>query len=831
VAAQSGDSFEREIENATQSFDDGKGSGAARASLFLKGKILGSDLLTVAYDSDKPNDTPLFRDIQPDQYYPVYGDSSVKGFDAQSTGKLYVRVDHGTSYALYGDYSTQSDNPARVLTQYSRALNGAKYHLEDAGLSVDGFASYTNSTQVIDEIPANGTSGPYQLSARNPVLNSQRVDMITRDRNQPSIVLNDVTLTQFTDYAIEPFSGQILFKAPVASFDASLNPVYIRVTYEVDDGGPSYWVAGADAREKLGGAFTLGGTYIRDQNPVNRQTIDGANFLWSPNRGTTVVGEFAQTQSDLAGSGGAHRIELKHQDAKMQARIYAVQTDTEFDNPSSTYNAGAAEYGAKVSYAFDANNRLLFDALKTTTAAGVLTSPLSIPLAGIAPGVAGAGSREGESLALEHTLPKHLKLTTGIRRVDSNAQPTQELAVGAVPNDYTSARARLDAPVPDLPKANAFVQYEQALDDTGRKDATLGANYQLAPQTKFYVTHQTSNSLSGDYGLNPTQQNMDTVVGLDTTYMENAKLFDEYRVGDGVDGRSATAAFGLRNLWNLAPGFGLSTSLQEVHPVSGVISDDATAVTAALSYTADPNWKGTTRVEWSRSETAETWLTSVGGAVKVDADITGLARGVYNEQISTTPGSGGVYLRQVQLGMAYRPVDNDVWNALAWIEHKRSADATQGAGLETDESANILSTNVNFQVNADWVLDGRYAFKRAVDYASGAATPYTTQLIGGRSIWDLNRNWDLGVQYFIELGGGGAPARQQAFGTEVGYLVMKNLWLSIGYNIAGFTDHDLTSEDYTQRAFYLRLRFKFDENLFKPRSNAEPIPAGAAVMQ
>src|SRR5204862_6131481 len=124
--AQSGDAFEREIQSTSQSF--GKGGAAARSSLYLKGKVLGSSLLTLAYDSDKPSDTALFRDIQPDQFYPVYGDSSVKGYDAQSTGKLYVMVQNGTNYVLYGDYSTQSDNPARQLTQYPRALNGGKGH-------------------------------------------------------------------------------------------------------------------------------------------------------------------------------------------------------------------------------------------------------------------------------------------------------------------------------------------------------------------------------------------------------------------------------------------------------------------------------------------------------------------------------------------------------------------------------------------------------------------------------------------------------------------------------------------------------------------------------
>lgn len=828
---QNGDTFEREIQSASRSFANGKDSAAARSSLYLKGKVLGSSLLTLAFDSDKPSDTALFRDIQPDQFYPVYGDSSVKGYDAQSTGKLYVRLDHGTSYGLYGDYSTQSDNPARVLTQYSRALNGAKTHIEEGNLTVDGFASYTNSTQAIDEIPANGTSGPYQLSKLGGVINSQQVDIVTRDRNQPSIVLTAVPLTQFTDYAIEPATGQILFKAPVPSLDASLNPITIRVTYEISSGGPRFWVGGIDLREKLTDDFTLGGTYIRDANPSNQQNLRGSNFLWNLTPDTTLVGELAQSQSDLLGSGDARRIELRHTDPRLQTRVYAVQTDPTFSNPSSTYTAGAAEYGAKIGYAIDDKNRLVVEALKTTTSGSVIQTPSSIPLAGAPTSVAGGASREGESIGIEHSLPMNVKLTTSLRHVDANAQPTQPLAAGAVPNAYTSARVRLDTPVPGVPKANAFAQYEQALDDANRKATTVGATYQVAPETKLYATHQTSNSLSGDYGLSPSQQNYATVGGIDTTYMKDGQLFNEYRVGSGIDGRSAEAAVGLRNLWHLAPGLGLSTSIQQVHAISGVVNDKATALTGALEYTANPDWKGSTRLEWSKSATSQTWLSSVGVAAKLNPDITFLTRGSYNQQTNAVAASGAIRLSQAQFGLAYRPADSDAWNALARVEFKRNQNSTLGVGQNIDEAANIFSMHANYQPNGSWVINGRYGVKLATDYSGGIASSYTAQILGGRSTWDLSSKWDAGVQYYIECGGNGRSSRQQAVGAEVGYLVMKNLWLSVGYNIKGFTDRDLAAEDYTQRGFYLRLRFKFDENLFKPRNNTQPLQASAVTMQ
>ncbi len=168
----------------------------------------GDYLLTLGYDSDKDGRERLFRDIQPDKFYPVYGDSSVKGYDAQSTGHLYVRVDKNKSYLLAGDLSTQSISQARTLGAYNRSLSGVKEHYSSGGQVVEVFASRSAQRQIVQEIPANGTSGPYEIRAGSFVENSERVEIITRDRNQPSIVLDTSTLSRFSDYELEPFTGR-----------------------------------------------------------------------------------------------------------------------------------------------------------------------------------------------------------------------------------------------------------------------------------------------------------------------------------------------------------------------------------------------------------------------------------------------------------------------------------------------------------------------------------------------------------------------------------------------------------------------------------------------
>jgi hypothetical protein len=181
-------------------------------------------LLTAGFDSEKETRERLFRDIQPDEFYPVYGDSATKGYDAQSTGRLYVRIDKKKCYLLYGDFITASQSEARSLGNYSRSLTGIREHYEKSRIAANLWASHDSSRQIIEEVPANGTSGPYFFRIANGIVNSEKVEIITRDRDQQAIILQSVPMSRFTDYEFEPFSGRILFKAPVASLDPNLNP-------------------------------------------------------------------------------------------------------------------------------------------------------------------------------------------------------------------------------------------------------------------------------------------------------------------------------------------------------------------------------------------------------------------------------------------------------------------------------------------------------------------------------------------------------------------------------------------------------------------------------
>ena len=805
--AQSADVFEREIESVSRSFDGGKDAVAARSALFLKGKVLGSTLLTLAYDSDKPSDITLFRDIQPDQFYPVYGDSSARGFDAQSTGKLYVMVQNGTNYALLGDYATQSDNPARQLTQYARALNGAKGHWQLGTVAVDGFASETSTTQSVVEFRANGTSGPFQLDLRG-VANSQQVDLITRDRNQPAIILNDTPLTPFTDYAIEPYTGLLLLKNPVASIDASLNPVYVRVSYSVDAGGPKHWVEGADARLPLSRGFTLGATAIHDADPTNELTLQGVNLTGKLGEHTTGTAEVARSNTDLQGAGTGERVDIRQDGTTLQAHLWGVRTQADFYNPNSLQSAGESQYGAKATYRLDERDSLVAESLKTSNS------------------TTGA-QQTGAELKVEHSLPGNAKLEVGLRHNRANAEsvlsapalpgtstpivPAGAAAPGASAQvGYTSARMRLTVPVPGVKGAEIFGLAEEAIDGSGGREDALGGTYAVNATTRIYAQHDFINSLNGPYTLNPSVSQYSTVAGISSALPDTTQLFNEYRVAGGVDGRSSEAATGLRRLWKLSDGIGLSASVQRIAPLSGTVTDESNAISLGADYTAARDWKASAQAQWQTSANSHSWLFTAGMARKLDADWTLLERALYSRQSELAAG-GGRELARLQSGFAYRPVDSNVWNALGQVEYKRDFDTTLGPGLSLDERAWILAGNLNVQPSRGWQISGRYAAKRAIDRSDSLASHSFTQLAGARSIWDVSARWDAGVQGYRTWGAGAA---QYAVGVELGYLVWKGLRLSLGCNAKGFEAPDLAGEAYTQRGVYLHLSFKFDESLF-----------------
>lgn len=797
------DSFEREIKHLSRAWNGGKGDQAARAALFIKGKIRGDYLLTLAYDSDKDTKERLFRDIQPDEFYPVYGDSSVRAFDAQSTGRLYLRVDHKKSYLLYGDYNTAVGMDNRQLSNYNRSLTGVKQHFENSRVSVNAFASRDTTKQAIEEFPANGTSGPFQLASAKGLVNSEKIEVLTRDRNRSNLILRIQSLVRFVDYEIETLTGRILLKAPIASLDENLNPQSLRVTYEVDQGGPEFWVAGADVQFKVTDRIEVGAMVADDRNPVEKFRMMGINAVARIADKSFIIAEIAHTSREKFGtasslgevSGLAKRVEIKHNSSDVEGNLFVARSEAGFDNPNASISKGRTEAGGKLSYRIDQKTQLRGELLVTSDNQA-------------------NSRREGILLGLERTLTQTLRAELAIRHArDNQATPVPGAASKDAQTEVTTVRARLTGDIPGVKGMSSYAEAEFDVQDTGRKILATGADYQLPNNGRLYARHEFASSITGPYGLNNQQRQNATVVGINTDYMKDGNVFSEYRIRDAVSGGDAEAALGLRNMWTLAEGVKLQTGFEKVHALSGTGNAESTALTFGLEYTANPLWKASSRLELRDGKTQDSILSTVALASKLSRNWTFLGRNTLSILKNKGQSIGENKQDRLQLGVAYRDTDADLWNALARVEHRAEEDTTQ-PNVTLKRTVEILSVHANWQPIKPFTFSGRYAAKRVNENSNGLSSRNSTQLLSGRAVWEIAPRWDASLNMSTMLGNGTA-AKQYGLGLELGFMVMENLWLSAGYNWFGYRDADLTAGDYTNKGVYVRLRYKFDEDLFQ----------------
>ena len=897
VPVRENDGFDQELKGFTKDFNGGKSAFGARAAVYLKGKVKGDYLLTLAYDSDKDTSKQLFQEIDPNAFYPIYGDSSVRGVDAQSSGKLYVRIDDKLNYLLLGDFTTIDSNPARSLSQYSRSLNGVRAHYEEGKVIANTFAAQQALQQVTDEFPARGVSGPYSVSNPNGVTGSEKVEIITRDRYRPTNIIKITPVSRNLDYEFEPFSGQILFRAPVPSFDDQLNPVSIRVTYEVDQGGDKYFVYGGDVALKLTPGITVGVAAARDENPSAPYEILGANVALKLSPNTQLIAEVARTNSvvntntatgfnsnvsstfaNKSGEfeGTAGRVEIRHADEALRYKAYGLRSSEDFNNASSGITGGRTELGGTGSYRVN----------ETVTVTGELLSSRDR--------IIGSENDQG-TVAVDLRMSDRLTVGGGVRRVQQNAVSlTQSTAVtctnsvggvsttpGAISGYNTgygisqvgnqsidpatglpvlcdlSINANPAVPPQGLERTAIFARAAYKVTDAlivdgelqnvtgtdpsnmyrlgarwaateninlsaetqrqlGGNDAAaqyrLGADWRVADKTRLYSRYERSTQYAGAYGLGIGPVSSIFSLGVDTQYMQDGSLYSEYRLRDAGSGREVQRAIGLRNGWRVAEGLRLTTNFERLSATTG----DATSIATGVEYTASELWKASGRVEWRQDNNNSNVLFTGGLARKLDSDWTLLAREYASIVKPRTPLGIDKLQNRFQVGFAYRPVDNNKFDALGLYEHK--TDRNLALGSEVDSQTDIISFRGNYHPSRVWWLSGRYAYKNVNEVLLRTVNDsYRAQLLGGRVTYDVTNRWSLGGIVSVLEGSGGD--RQYAYGIEVGYVVMDNLYATVGYNWRGFsssgTASGLTGNDYTNRGWVLGMRYKFDEDLFR----------------
>ncbi len=287
-----------------------------------RGRILGKYLIDAGVDTGvkdlptffKRDTTRIFRNLDPEAYYPVYGDGSRLEDLHEGGGRLYVRVEAGPVMAKWGSFrSGLSDND---YGRYDRALYGASIrflqdHPKGEAHKVIVFASQPDTDRAHDELYGTGSTLFY-LSHTNVEEGSEQL-VVERRAQSTGLVRARMTLMPGSDYVIDYSSGRVLLNRPLLSTVSSDTAL----RQGAQDGDEQWLLADYEVERDLGKPRQ---TYISGGRAVERPIkglelgVTGASELTRAGAGYWLLGgdlrfhywepfelkaEYAHSQSSL----------------------------------------------------------------------------------------------------------------------------------------------------------------------------------------------------------------------------------------------------------------------------------------------------------------------------------------------------------------------------------------------------------------------------------------------------------------------------------------------------------------------------------------------------
>lgn len=295
-----------------------------KISYYLVGKIKGKYLIKSALDTDKTAKDKLFTYIDPDKYYPIYGDNSTVVYDKHSQGKFYALLEWDRSGAVFGNYQTIIEDEDAKLATYNRTLYGGKIHLEASHRTVYGepitkatmFLAEANHHAGHNEFLATGGS-LYYLRHRNIIEGSEQVRLDVRDKNT-GMTIYSIPQAPYKDYEIKYDEGRITFKEPIlftAASDTVIsesilvgNPIYIVINYEYENQEAfpitledlDNRTGGLRISQHLGDNVKLGVTYVQEEK--NEDSVDYKDYKLYGLDTTLKLGNFTKATLEFAES-------------------------------------------------------------------------------------------------------------------------------------------------------------------------------------------------------------------------------------------------------------------------------------------------------------------------------------------------------------------------------------------------------------------------------------------------------------------------------------------------------------------------------------------------
>ena len=816
---------------------------------------------------DKSPDS-LFRRMDPDIHYPTFGDDAIVEEMAPTLGKLYVKVSHDESHAMWGNFKVgYAENE---LAQVDRGLYGGNLHWQSEAttsfgeqrVALDGFAAEPGTVASREEF--RGTGGSlYFLHNQDILTGSERVRIELRDKDS-GLVTGVVNLQPVIDYDIDYLQGRILLSEPLASTTdddmlvrsggLSGQHAYLVVRYEytpglididaMNTGGQaSAWVTDwmklgittsdnddGDMDSSLrGGDLTLrksANTYLKLQGGKSEGLL--MSSFRSEDGGFGFAPQDDLSMNDASADGYRADLAIGFEDVYSRAKgnlmLYTQQLEAGYSAPGFTTLADRDNYGATLHVPFGERVELAAKADKKWQALGLETQTQEV------------------DIAFQMT-PKW-SLATGVRK-DARTDDSPVVPVTQDTGDRTDAVVQLGYDSLEAWRVYTFAQDTLSTTDEREENDRFGAGGSYRFGEKLRTSMEVSD---GDLGLGGK-------VG--TSYMVNEATdvyvnysLEQEGVADGVRGRGRSLISGVKRRLSdstsmyheeryqssstasgLTHATGVTLTARErwsfgANSEVGTLSNDETGAetdrkaggirvaydlaNVQLSSGVEYRFDDTEQLDASKVDRT-TWLFRNNFRVQLGPDWRVVGK-VDHSQSDSSLGQfyDGGYTEAV-LGYGYRPVANDRLNALVKYTYFYNVPTTdqvtpQQLAAEYIQKSHIASIDVTYDLTDRWTIGGKYAY-RIGELSLDRDDPEFFD--NGAQLYIVRADWRLGEKWegMVEARMLDLPdLDEQRAGALVGLYRYfgDHVKVGVGYNFTDFSE-DLTDLSYDSHGAFLNI--------------------------
>ncbi|MFA9229628.1 MAG: hypothetical protein ACEQSU_02605 [Microgenomates group bacterium] len=851
-----------------------------RAAFYLKGKVKGQYLITSSLDTGEGDLSEMFsrldakdprhvlRRLDPDDYYPVYGDDSTAYDDTPTSGTFYLRVERDQSTAVWGDFKAGIDGAS--LLRNDRSLYGAKLHFETPGVTTRGDAkgSATIYAATPDTLPQRdvmtGTGGSTYLLSRHDINGGSETVVVEVVDPVTGRIISRRTLVAGQDYSVDYLQGVILLNQPLSSSAATGgvvsngasggNQVRLVAQYEYTPalGTLSGAAVGGQAQYWVNDALRIGLTSMRETTGVADQQMNGFDLKYRFGEKSSITAEVAQSEGPGFGrsqsSDGGLSFGAGGSAGVLGTRASAYRVTADFDladlGLAQTGNFGVYAGRKDAGFSTLSEDVAVAETLNGFYGRIEVTDRLSLGTKAERFERKGLETRSEASLELGYKLSELWRIDAGLTFADRF-----KLATPAETGTRTDLGARLTWQKSD--DLSAYVFGQATVSKTGglsnNNRLGVGGKARLSEKVTFGAEVSGGNGGTGAKAVLSYAPSADTEVHLGYT-------LDPTRTGAGyaLNGRDeGTLVLGGRHKItdtlsaygeNKADLFGQRRSFTETYGVSYTPSERWTyagstemgqvidavngnftrnGVSAGVTYTNADDWKWRARFEYRDERGAglaqdrQTFGLAGGFEYKVSEDWRMLGNlDALKSNSDQSVFRDGEFL-EASLGYAYRPIADERTNALVKLSYLR--DLPGADQLSADGSANgplqkslMFSIDVNHDLGRHLTLGGKYGFRQSQIASRNGAVLFnanTAHLAVLRADWHVVHLWDVMVEgrmLFTEQTGGHDSGILAGVYRHLG----DNAKIGVGYEWGNVSD-DLSAIDYQAQGIFLNLIAKY----------------------